>query len=128
MGPTELATARAAQGRTLTAECVVGWVVRGELDEDTGRYTEQVEPAWSGDCSVKRGTSAQVDSAGRLTVVTRYVIGMPVEGTEHVEPGMVVDITAARHDAALVGLRVELVGPAEGTTLTLRRFEAKEFP
>lgn len=128
MGPTELATARAAQARTLTATCSIGRVVRGPLDEDTGQHPEVIDPVWSGPCGVKTGTSTEVDTAGRLVIVSGLTVSIPVEGTEAVEPGMVVEVTDALHDAALVGLRVTLKGPAEGTSLTLRRFPAKEYP
>lgn len=128
MGPTELATARAAQERALTADCRVGRVVRGPLDEDTGLHPETVDPIWSGPCAIETASAARVDSAGRLVVVAGYIVKVPVEGTEAIAPGLVVEVTASQHDAALVGRWITLTEPAEGTALALRRFKAKEFP
>lgn len=126
MGPSELATGRAAQARALTATCTVGKLVRGPLDEATGKHPMIVQPVWVGPCSVKANNGAEVDSAGRLLVVGEYIVSIPVEGTEGVVPGLTVEVTAAQHDPALVGLRVVIKRPSKGSAITLRRFVAEE--
>lgn len=126
MGPSELAAARYWQGSKLVDDCRVGPLVRGPLDEATGKYTQVVEPVWSGLAGVKRNLQAtEVDSGGRLLTVTRWQVSLPVEGTEAVREGMVVEVVRARYDQSLQGARVVLTSPAEGSVIALRRFEGR---
>ena len=126
MGPSELAAARYGQSSTLVDDCRVGPLVRGTLDEATGTYTQVVEPVWSGLAGVKRNLQAtEVDSGGRLLTVTSWQVSLPVEGTEAVREGMVVEVVRPRYDPSLQGARVVLTSPAEGSVIALRRFEGR---
>lgn len=126
--PGQLATARAAQENMLTDSCVIGTLTTGSVDEATGELTPGMVKAWSGPCSVRPQRGRVVEDGGKITVDAGVVVAVPVEGSEAVKSGMVVEVTSAVYDGGLAGMRFRLVEPAAGTLLTLRRFNAEVMP
>lgn len=85
-------------------------------------------PIYSGRCKVQsRATVPQADEVGgRAASTVRIEIHLPVKGTETVAVGDVVDMTAAKLDAALVGKRFRVVTVPEKSYATARRLLCEE--
>lgn len=102
---------------------------RGTLDKSTGRYpTTPGAVTYEGPCEVKMGGTAprSADVAGQSLVEQQSVLKLPIGSSLMVGKDDVVQVTASRTDAALVGRTYRIAGPFAGTHTTSRRFPVEE--
>lgn len=109
--------------------CAIVRVVGTTTDPDTGQVTEDTDPVYSGPCRIQELMSFARDSTPSPSnpALMRYrVVQLPVVGSEGVRQGDRVTITAAAHDADLVG-SVHLVRDQSAKTeATSRRVGIEE--
>jgi hypothetical protein len=115
---------RAEAEARMTATCQVG-IGSVTTDQDSLEpvvtFTDVV---YTGRCRVRDASAANntVDVAGQSVAVQDLVLSLPVVGSEAVHTGLVVQITANPHDAALVGPLFRIAGFHAQTDATARRF------
>lgn len=101
---------------------------QGTWNDATGQYDPPAgSTVYSGRCKVQT-RDVQVnnpDVAGREAFVVDWTVHLPVVGSEAVQQGDTVTITAAALDSALVGRTFTVDGPHLGTAKTARRLPVK---
>lgn len=123
--PSLLAQAQAVTAATFLDTCKISVEERaplqpGQLKHDTVLVPIHDEPFA---CELKE-SATQVelkDNAGRFIQKLQYTLKLPMDGTEHVESGMVVEMTTSQN-AALVGETFRIVGPVAKSAASSRRF------
>ncbi|MGN6245116.1 MAG: DUF6093 family protein [Motilibacteraceae bacterium] len=101
---------------------------KGPWNDGTGQYDHPARvTVYQGKCKVQT-RDVQVnnpDVAGREAFVVDWTVHLPVVGSEGVQQGDTVTITAAALDSALVGRTFTIDGPHLGTAKTARRLPVK---
>jgi hypothetical protein len=100
----------------------------GTTDPDTGYPTQDYTQLYAGRCRVQQAQAqAQTEDVGEdRLLLLRLEVQLPVDGTEGLQVGDEITMTAAAHDADLVG-RVFLVHDlAHATEKTSRRVQCLE--
>lgn len=98
-------------------------------NETTGTYdAPTATTVYAGRCRVQvPNLSEQTVTAGeRPWTLQEAILNLPVVGSESVEVGHTVTITAATHDDALAGRRYTVVAEHAKTFATSRRLRIKE--
>lgn len=124
-----LARGRVAAEMGMVDACTIRRTSAGGTDPDTGYPTGQTwTPLYAGKCRVQQAQAqAQTEDVGQdRLLLLRLEVQLPVVGTEGLEVGDEITMTAAVNDADLVG-RVFLVHDlAHATEKTSRRVQCLE--
>lgn len=122
---------RAAAESRMTATCTVSREdPAGEpnWNADTMQYEPPVTTVYSGSCrvraAVKRDIAATV--ADQVFIESQYILHLPMDGSEEIRRGDLVEITASPDDGALIGRLYTIVSAAAGSQNTARRFPVRE--
>jgi hypothetical protein len=100
----------------------------GTTDPDTGYPTQAYTELYAGKCRIQQSQAQanQQDVGEDNLLLLRLEVQLPVDGTEGLEVGDEITMTAAAHDADLVG-RVFLIHDlAHATEKTARRVQCTE--
>lgn len=100
----------------------------GTVDDLTGAVTGGGTSIYTGKAKIQQATAMgqRVDAGEVSTVLLRLEVHLPVVGSEGVARGDVVTVTAAAHDAALVGRTFIVHDLAFKTFATARRLGVEE--
>lgn len=124
-----LARGRTAAGIGMVDACTIRRADgNGTTDPDTGYPTQDYTQLYAGKCRVQQAQAqAQSEDVGEdRLLLLRLEVQLPIVGTEGLEVGDEVTMTAAAHDADLVG-RVFLIHDlAHATEKTSRRVQVLE--
>lgn len=123
-----LTRGRAAAEALMVDACVVTRVTGTTTDPDTGEVTATVATVYTGKCRMQQQASiARPDDVGEAYVLQQpFVLQLPMVGSEGVQAGDRVQITASV-DADLTGARRWWVrGLAHKTHATARRLGLEE--
>lgn len=125
---TVLAAGRAFLTAALVDTCVIERSGTPFTNLDTGQVTTPYTPVYTGPCEVKQesGSAGQTTIAEAALRLGLLVLKLPIVGTEGLLTGDRVTITAARHDAELVGRVFWLTGQAHASHKTARKISMSE--
>lgn len=126
---TVLARGRVAAEAGMVDTCTIRRkAAGGTTDPDTGYPTQSYTALYTGRCRVQQHqASAQREDVGEdRLLLLRIEVQLPVDGSEGLAVGDEITVTAAAHDADLVG-RVFLIHDlAHATEKTSRRVQCLE--
>ena len=98
-------------------------------NDETGQWeTPDAAPLYAGRCQVQVPNVAEqsADAGERDWTVQAAIVKLPVTGSEDVEPGHTVTMTAATLDASLAGRRFTVRADHAKTFATARRLRCEE--
>lgn len=117
----------------MTDTCTITRAGTGErvFDEDTMQYTDPARvTVYSGKCRVQVksviASSSDASAGDRVATVQEFELQLPVAGTEGIAVHDVAEVTAAAHDASLVGRKFTVVARHEKSQATARRLRVAE--
>ncbi len=127
----ELPTLRREAEALMVDSCTVtrAGVGPGTVNETTGAVTPPAPTTvYTGRCRVQvpQAVPSEQDAGGAPVAVQPTAVSLPVVGSEGVEVGDVVTITAATFDASLVGVTYVVRGLHRKTHATARRLRVEE--
>lgn len=125
-----LARGRVAAQALMVDACTITRVTGETTDGDTGVVTPTTVTVYIGQCRVQQSQlgadSVGVDPGEVAVRLVAFEVQLPVAGTDGLRRNDRVTVTAAAHDADLVGREFALVGLAHKTHATSRRIQVQE--
>lgn len=124
-----LARGRAAAEAGMADACVIEHRTGRTTNDLTGYDTETWVTVYSGPCRIQQSVAMgqRTEAAEASIVVLRLEVQLPVVGTEAVDRGHRVTVTASVNDAALVGRRFKIRDLAHKSEATARRMTIEEL-
>lgn len=127
---TALARGRVAAEISMGDACTIRRVDgTGTTDPDTGYPTQHYTAVYAGKCRIQQATQGQADrqDVGEDSLLLlRLEVQLPIVGSEGLEVGDEVTITAATNDADLVGRVMLIHDLAHKSEATARRVQCTE--
>ena len=123
-----LARGRAAALIGMRDACTITRTGAPVTDPDSGDVTRPTTTLYTGQCRVKQQTAqAQREDVGEDRLLLLHLeVQLPVDGTEGLEVGDAITITAAVNDADLVGREFLIHDLAHMSEATARRVQCLE--
>lgn len=123
-----LARGRAAAEALMVDACTIQHQTGTTTDRLTGRTSPVYATVYTGACRVQQAVAlgSRVEAGEVEPVLLRLEVQLPVVGTEGIERGDLVTITASVHDADLVGRVFRVRDVHHKTHATARRIQAEE--
>jgi hypothetical protein len=125
---TALARGRTAAEISMADACTIRRRTGGTTNPDTGYPTQPYTQLYAGKCRVQQitGTARPHDVGEDYVLLQRIDVQLPVVGTEGLKVGDEVLMTAAVHDADLVGRTFLVHDLAHKSEATARRVSCTE--
>lgn len=122
-----LADGRAAAEDRMVDSCTIR-TVDGVWDEETASYTDAGTTVYAGKCEVKSENvrTTWADAQGKLVTLARYLLKLPIVGSETVRAGHLVHIDSCVNDPGLVGNTFVVDAFRGGSFTTARRLPISE--
>lgn len=116
---------RIAESR-MTDTCKVTRVIRGAMNDATGKHAVTVTEVYSGPCRVKHPTTVakDVEAGSQLLAVGSLEVHVPV-GTAVFAADDLVEITGSVSRADQVGRKFTVLSPFDGTQTTALRYRVE---